>query len=264
MLFINTRPTERAQALTQCLAQAHFDVIDLPILGLRAKAFDMTLAQNYQALFAAQVIVVVSPTAVDVGMQYLQQAGLVLENLQHLQWIAVGKKTASVLAEYGIASLVPEVETSEGMLSLPIFKTLEDIHTVAFWRGEGGRQFMMQECAENNIEILNFVLYERFCPIETIEKFPQIAQRLLSADVLQYAPYWVGISSEASWKNWIVLCQNYPKLLNECHYLVLGERLYRLLNNDKNVLKLNYAVSALVDLDPETVCNTIHELQRTL
>lgn len=264
MLFINTRPKERAQALTQCLAQAHFDVIDLPVLALHPKAFDGVLAQNYQLISTAQVIVVVSPTAVDIGMQYLQPACLKLENLQHLQWIAVGRKTASVLAEYGIDSVVPEVETSEGMLSLPIFKTLENIRTVAFWRGEGGRQFMMQACVENNIDVLNFVLYERYCPSETISKFPKIAQHLLTIDSLQQAPYWVCISSEASWKNWIELCENYPKLLTKCHYLVLGERLYQLLNNDKNALKLSYAVSALVDLNPETVRNTIHELQRKL
>ncbi len=66
----------------------------------------------FQRLPEVQCIVVVSPTAVSIGMQYLQQSGVLLAQLQHIQWIAVGKTTADCLAEYGIDALIPEVETS--------------------------------------------------------------------------------------------------------------------------------------------------------
>ncbi|MFX4774272.1 uroporphyrinogen-III synthase, partial [Acinetobacter baumannii] len=79
-----------------------------------------TLDQLYQQLSGAQAIVVVSPTAVDVGMQYLKQSGLKLDDLKHIQWIAVGQATAHRLYEYGVEAHVPDVETSEGMLNLPI------------------------------------------------------------------------------------------------------------------------------------------------
>lgn len=260
MLFINTRPVERAQALTQCLAQAGFKVIDLPLLALKAKPFDSDLMQRYLALMQTQVIVVVSPTAVDIGMQYLVRAGIALSALKHVQWIAVGKTTANALADFGIESVVPEVETSEGMLSLPIFNTLDNLHAIAFWRGEGGRQFMMQQCAERDIAVLNFVLYERYCPEETYQNFEQMAAEILA----EPSPYWVCISSEASWKNWLKLCEHHAYLLNLGHYLVLGERLYQLLALDKNNLKAQFAVNQLDDLNPITVLNRIHCLQRTL
>lgn len=260
MLFINTRPVERAQALTECLAQADFKVIDVPLLALKAKPFDSALMQLYSSLVQTQVIVAVSPTAVDIGMQYLEQAGIPLSVLMHVQWIAVGKTTAAALAAFGIESLVPEVETSEGMLSLPIFNSMHNLHAIAFWRGEGGRQFMMQQCAERDIEVLNFVLYERYCPEETSQKFEQMVAEILT----EPAPYWVCMSSEASWKNWLKLCENHLYMLNHCHYLVLGERLNQLLNHDKNNLKAQFAVNQLDDLNPTTVLNRIHALQRTL
>ena len=59
----------------------------------------------------------VSPTAVDVGMQYLAQSGLKIDELKHIQWIAVGQATANRLHDYGIEAHVPEVETSEGCLT---------------------------------------------------------------------------------------------------------------------------------------------------
>lgn len=260
MLFINTRPADRAQALSQCLEQAKIGVIDLPVLELRAKAFDAHLLQLYPALLSTQVVVVVSPTAVIVGMDYLQQAGMCLSQLKHVQWVAVGKTTATALAQFGIESIVPEVESSEGMLSLPLFNSFKQLTSVAFWRGEGGRQFMMQQCAEKNIEVLNFILYQRACPQDTIDSFDQIATEILSAP----APYWVCMSSEASWKNWLELCKANAKLLNECHYLVLGERLDRLLNVDKKNLKAKFDVSQLSDLNPQTVLKHIDFLQRKL
>ncbi|WP_447503092.1 uroporphyrinogen-III synthase, partial [Acinetobacter pittii] len=91
-----------------------------PLLELVAKPFSEHLLQLYQQLVKAQAIVVVSPTAVDVGMQYLIESGLKLDDLKHIQWIAVGQATANRLHEYGVDAHIPDVETSEGMLNLPI------------------------------------------------------------------------------------------------------------------------------------------------
>lgn len=264
MLFINTRPSDRAKALTECLKQADFNVIELPVLELRAKPLDDTLRHNYQSLIQSDVIVVVSPTAVDIGMQYLQHVGLDAHALKHIQWIAVGKATATALAAYGVESITPEVETSEGMLSLPIFDRLEGIRGIAFWRGEGGRQFMMQQCVLKDIPIFNFVLYERFCPQQTIEKFSKVSAYLLNENVLEKKPYWICISSEASWRNWVMLCDLDNTLLSKCHYLVLGERLYQILIHDQANLQQTYTVSQLADLNPQTILNSIHYWQKTL
>lgn len=260
MLFINTRPIDRAQALTQCLSQSGFEVLDLPLLELKPRPLTQLLKQLYSQLQHTQCIVVVSPTAVQVGMQYLQQAGILTSQIKHIQWIAVGKKTAEALAEYQISSHVPEVETSEGMLSLPIFNQLQDITQIAFWRGKGGRQFMMQQCTERHIKVLNFVLYERECPQTTLSKFSAWLPHITQAE----KPYWNCISSEASWKHWLALTKDHPDVLNDCHYLVLGERLYQLLLDEKNNHQKCFNITKILDLEPNTILQMILQLQRKL
>jgi len=260
MLFINTRPIERAEPLTVCLRQSGIDVVELPLLALSPRPLSLELKQNYQQLINTQMIVVVSPTAVQIGMQYLRQLGISLEQIKHIQWIAVGKRTAQALANYSLSSHVPEVETSEGMLSLPIFKTLKDLKQIAFWRGEGGRQFMMQHCNDRHIRVLNFVLYERACPQSTLVQFPNFVRQLGQHE----PPYWSCISSEASWNNWLALTQEYESIVNDCHYLVLGERLYQLLAHHKHVTQKCFNMTKILDLDPETILRNIVQLQRKL
>lgn len=260
MLFINTRPADRAQALTKCLEQAHYPVMELSVLELKERRLDSALKQLYSELANVDVIVVVSPTAAHVGMKYLHQCNIHVDQLQHVQWVAVGQTTAKALAEYGIQSMTPEVESSEGMLSLDIFDTFQSLKKIAFWRGEGGRQFMMQQCAEQQAEVLNFVLYERYCPSKSTQKFQMLLEKIATTP----APYWVCISSEASWKNWLQLSHKHPDLIQRCHYLVLGERLYQLLNDDKNKLNLNYSLTRLSSLNPEVVLQQMIQLQRKI
>ena len=66
--------------------------VEITLAGIGGGTFSEVLKlQLYQQLEQVQVIVVVSPTAVEIGMRYLQQAGITLEQLAHIQWIAVGK-----------------------------------------------------------------------------------------------------------------------------------------------------------------------------
>ena len=259
MQFINTRPVERAQTLTQCLRQAGIDVVELPLLELVARPFSMQLQGLYSQLFDTQVIVVVSPTAVQFGMKYLQESGIKLSQLQHIKWVAVGQTTAQLLQTYGCESLVPEVETSEGMLSLAIFNNNKNLKKIAFWRGEGGRQFMMQQCALDQLEVLNFVLYERQLPQQTFTEY----QRFMH--YYQHNQTYINcISSEASWLNWLLLNQQNFELINQCHYLVLGERLYQILQEYKKKNAMCFNISILESLKASTVLQHVTELQRNV
>lgn len=260
MLFVNTRPVDRAQALTEYLLHAGIDVIDLPLLALQALDFTAQLQQQFQQLEQVQAIVVVSPTAVEIGMQYLQKSAVCLAQLSHVEWIAVGQTTAAALAQYGVKAWVPELETSEGMLRLPLFVERTDLTQVAFWRGIGGRQFMMQQCLERDIQVLNMRLYQRACPRSTREQFQQLRIGLQS----EPKPFWMCVSSEASWKNWLELCQFHPDVLQQGHYLVLGTRLYQILQHDKNARKFEFNITQLANLGEHTVLQTLQQLQNPL
>ncbi|QER40810.1 uroporphyrinogen-III synthase [Acinetobacter suaedae] len=231
MRFINTRPKDRADRLTQAMQGAGYEVECLPLLELIAEPFSEALQQLYQQLDQVQVIVAVSPTAVDIGMRYLDLAGIALHQLTHIRWIAVGQATAKALAQFGIQSDVPAVESSEGMLDLPLLKQQKNLQKIAFWRGLGGRQFMMQQLQQKGVTIANFVLYRRQCPQESFIKFPQLLERMKSDQ-----PVAVLISSEASWQNWLQLCAQNP-CKRTWIYLVLGERLMTILNQTQHDLE---------------------------
>ena len=242
MLLINTRPQDRAAALTQALQMAGYQVDELPLLELIAAPFSKSLEQLYQQLDQVQVIVVVSPTAVEIGMRYLKQAKIALERLKHIQWIAVGQTTAQALHAFGIRSVVPKVENSEGMLALPQLAQATHLNNVAFWRGIGGRQFMMHQLQQQGIDVLNFVLYHRQCPELSIERFSTLVQQYQQ----QYQYVAVVISSEASWNNWQGLLQHNPTNI-QWVYLVLGQRLTQLLetaqaqsDNKMHIISLDY------------------------
>lgn len=259
MLFINTRPADRATTLSRLLQQHRIDVLELPLLALNACPWDSTLAEQYQQLLSSHVIVVVSPMAVEIGMRYLQQSGIDLKQIQHKCWIAVGEKTAQELARFGIVSHVPQLETSEGMLSLSLFKHLPAQAKIAFWRGKGGRQFMMQQLLAQGHEILNMLLYMRECPASTRNKL----QNHLCL-FKEYKHIVVLISSEASWLNWRALAVEYPQILNGRRYWVLGERLQHVLQQDQNTHQLHFEVQRLENLKPQDMLQQLQQLQGTL
>lgn len=249
MHFINTRPLDRADELTQALAAQGFRVECLPLLELVEQPFDAHLNALYQDLTHAQVIVVVSPTAVEIGMRYLQRAGLTLQDVAQADWIAVGQQTAQALSHYGIQAHVPTIESSEGMLHIPVFETQSVLHRVAFWRGEGGRQFMMQHLAEQGIQILNFVLYDRCCPLASKQQIGNIAAKIKE----QKQRAWVLISSEASWLNWLALTQHDTPLFDLCDYVVLGERLEQILTIYQNQSSQSFTIIRVENLKAATL-----------
>ena len=257
MLFINTRPQARAQELSLALAQADIQVLDVPLLELEACAWSTDLQGLYQQLPKVSCVVVVSPSAVEFGMAGLQRSGLTLLDLQTLQWIAVGEKTAQALAGYGIQSYVPEVETSEGMLQIPLLQHLSSSSCIAFWRGQGGRQFMMETLQQQGVSILNFILYQRRCPMQTMQNFEQVV-----AQLQQHQSYSVLISSEASWLNWLALMQSHQRLFTHGHFMVLGERLFQLLLKAQKQQHLEFHLHLLSDLSTETILQCLRAMPR--
>jgi uroporphyrinogen-III synthase len=52
--------------------------------------------------------------------------------------------------------------------------------------------------------------------------------------------------------------------VSACHYLVLGERLYQLLRHGKNAAQTCLNSTQISNLAPETILQTIVQLQRKL
>ena len=256
MLFINTRPAGRAQQLTSALQAEGLTVLELPLLALDAMPWSESLATLFAQINEVQVIVVVSPAAVEFGMQALAQAGGKPEDLHNIQWIAVGQATAQALLQYGFESQVPEVETSEGMLRLPVLQRLGRTARIAFWRGEGGRQFMMDTLATQGIQVLNFVLYRRYCPTSTEQSLQENLVFIREASLCILL-----VSSEASWRNWLRLAQHYSLGQISIYCFVLAERVTHLVEQSCHEHQLGYQVIQLEDLKQDTILKQLHAVQ---
>lgn len=248
MWIINTRPKERAQILSNGLKGRGYQVFELPLLDLVSLPLDLTLQQQFVRFLDAELVVVVSPIAVTLGMQYYQALNLPMHLLQEKHWICVGQATQAKLQEYGIQSESPKVETSEGMLQLPRLNDF-NYHNIAFWRGIGGRTLMMRSLQDKGINVLNMLLYQRIMPDYSREISHQVAQCL---------PAGVLITSEASWENWLSLCVNDQLLSDQLSrnvYIVLGERV-------TNVVKTYFAHSphnTLVKMVDQVSVSQIHQ-----
>ncbi|MBF7695132.1 uroporphyrinogen-III synthase [Acinetobacter rathckeae] len=247
MLFINTRPPDRAKPLTQQLQQLGHEVLLLPLLELTPIALHATLIAQFERLNQADVVVVVSPTAAQIGIQYLSALNISLQMLPQCKWIAVGEKTAQVLAQAGIQADIPCVENSEGMLQLPVLQN-PSMQIVAFWRGEGGRQFMMEELAAHGVEILNMLLYQRSLPNSSVVQAQVMCERLQDNGL---NAVFVPMTSEASWKNWKRICVQHHVALSRFIYLPLGQRLTDMLHAD--LADKATSISPISDLKPATI-----------
>lgn len=231
---INTRPADRAALLSTAIRQAGYRVTELPLLQLDALPLSPALSDQLGRIAQVQCVIVVSPTAADIGLHYLRQCGLDVQQLA-LQWIAVGQGTAQVLQQAGLPVLVPELETSEGVLALQGVIDPQAVQQVMIWRGIGGRELMLRSLDEQGYVVHNVLLYRRGLPVHAFEQF-----KLLCGQ----PPAVLLLSSGESWRYWQQLAQQarthiqaqaQPASVNLSHILVLGERVHRLVQQAMQV-----------------------------
>lgn len=224
MWIINTRPEERASAMTVALQRLGYNVLALPLLKLQALPLDAQLRNQFAEFLRADTVVVVSSIAAQLGIQHSQSLGYSLADIQQKNWIAVGQATQRTLQNFAIESICPAVENSEGMLQLPVLQQIRQ-QKIAFWRGIGGRTFMMEQLKQQGCDVLNMLLYHR--------QTPSYDQQTLT-QVLTHLPAIVLISSEESWKNWLKLSLQFEQLaqtLAKQIYVVLGARVSQTIQN---------------------------------
>ncbi len=248
---LNTRPADRAPDLTLALRQAGYQVTELPLLQLDALPLTETLSTQLAAIVGVQAVIVVSPTAAQLGLDYLQQLGLQPIRFA-LQWIAVGRGTAQVLMDAGLQPLTPDIETSEGILAL---EGVLDAHVpqhIMVWRGIGGRELMLRQLDEQGHSVHNVVLYRRGMPAAAEQQYRQLQQQ--PPDVLL-------ISSGESWRYWQQLGQHaQAKLLNIPVILVLGQRIYDCICKDIAQWPTTVRVVKLDSLRPDSILSALAKL----
>lgn len=226
-IFVNTRPASRIKALPKLAKLAK--IVELPLLSFVERVLDSNERQ-YQARLingGYDVLVVVSITAVEFALASLTQ-----EELRHLielnqsgklAIVAVGEPTAKALGQVGLIAQMPLVASNESMSQMPIF---EHAKRVLFWRGVGGRVFLMEHLTKQGVVVDKVDFYERHIP-NTLSNQVQA----LDDD----CPIIVLISSEMAWQAW--QSAGGHKLI--CQYIVMGERLGVMIQGAKVVYALD-------------------------
>lgn len=164
--ILNTRPVGRASALDQALQAAGANVSALPLLETEPLPVGLEQRQRVMDLDRYQVVFVVSPTAAAIGLELLLDywpqwpAGTA--------WVAVGAATARELAKTGLTPLVPDMETSEGVLALPPLAALQPGDRVLVLRGEGGRNLVRDWLQAKAVQVDYLDLYRRRFPAEAV------------------------------------------------------------------------------------------------
>lgn len=210
-VVINTRPVERAAALTDHLQAAGLTVVELPMLTLQSRPTpeqDMTLMRQWLA-GDYKALVIVSPTAAASGLAVWQalederqaqnhdndnnneRKDIAINALQAPSYlIAVGEATASVLNNAKIEAsnyqvLQPHIANNEGMLAMPEIERLQAGDKLLVWRGLGGRRLLVDTLLARGVHIDSIAWYERIMPVEAMAQYEQWLQGVLARNGMQ-------------------------------------------------------------------------------
>ncbi|WP_201560427.1 uroporphyrinogen-III synthase [Psychrobacter sp. NC44] len=209
-VVINTRPVERAAALTDHLQVAGLTVVEIPMLTLQSRPTteqDMTLMRQWLA-GDYKALVIVSPTAAASGLAVWQALEHQAQNHDHdhdnnerkdiainaLQapsyLIAVGEATASVLNNAKIEAsnyqvLQPHIANNEGMLAMPEIERLQAGDKLLVWRGLGGRRLLVDTLLARGVHIDSIAWYERIMPVDAMTQYEQWLQGFLARNGMQ-------------------------------------------------------------------------------
>lgn len=169
--IVNTRPVDRGQALTDALNKQGAIVDHIPLIENMALPLSAQQRQCLLNLDLYDLVFVVSPTAAELGLalltDYWPQWPVAV------QWLAVGEATATVLSSYDLQPIVPQQETSEGLLQLPVLQQLQQGQKMLVLRGQGGRNLVRDNLQQQGVKVDYLDLYQRQVPINSQQLWQQ-------------------------------------------------------------------------------------------
>jgi uroporphyrinogen-III synthase len=152
-----TRSEPGAATLAAALSRAGFAPLVFPVLEIRP--LDPGPGRNSIAqLDRFDQVIFVSGHAVTFGMQLIDACWR--ERPHGITWIAVGAATAAALARYGIVAIVPEDQSSEGILALPQTQAVAG-RRILLVAGQGGRAELSAGLTQRGARVELLELYRR-------------------------------------------------------------------------------------------------------
>ena len=193
---LNTRPLARAASLQSALLATGARVQQLPLLEIDALPLTAEAQQWLRDLDCYRWVFVVSPTAAELGLQHL--ADYWPQWPLDVQWLAVGDSTAQVLRQHLLSPMIPDEETSEGLLRLPVLQQLQMGDRLLVLRGEGGRNLVREHLITQGVRVDYIELYRRQLPAQTASLWQQVA-------MIDGLPDVVILTSGESLQHWLTI-----------------------------------------------------------
>ena len=158
-----TRPAHQAAPLQQRLEQAGGQWLLFPLLAIEGSAEPDALQDLFKQLASLDLLIFVSPNAVEFGLPLLDQAGGLPESVQ---LACVGKGTARKLIE--LTGRQPNIQPSdrfdsEALLALPAMQQVAG-KSILIVRGQQGREHLAESLRARGAKVRYAEVYRRVKP----------------------------------------------------------------------------------------------------
>lgn len=208
------RPEPGATELTQVLSSVGAECLKLPMLETNVVETTTEGKQHILNLDEYDHVIVVSQHAARIGLELIDEYWPQLPLEQ--KWYPIGRKTASVLNEYGVDCYQPKQDlTSESLVKLDSFKDLSD-SKILMLKGAGGRALIKEKLGSKAKQFDELVLYKREMPEYNIETV-KTQLKEFQAEVI------VALSGETL-SNLLVMANNTGIDLSNKSFILSSER----------------------------------------
>lgn len=146
------RPQGKCEATVEQFKRSALPAFGLPIIQTVALEAGIQMFAQYLATQSIDVIIFVSTNAA-------QPVKLLMDKFDGVV-CCVGSSTARRLDALTCEVLVPNIESSEGLLDLAVLKQVADKHIVIV-KGEGGRTLLHETLVERGAHVVCFDVYKR-------------------------------------------------------------------------------------------------------
>ena len=187
-----TRPAHQADPLAEKLQQAGLAPLVFPTLDIRPASDWAKLVPIVDALPETDLVIFVSPNAVDFGLQVIHARLGAMPRKPRIACVGAG--SARALADEGLTEVISPEDTynSETLLALPELQTTQGWQVVIF-RGNGGRDTL-----KNTLEARGAHVHYAECYLRTR---PDADTAQLAQWLQQGAPDIITLTSSDALRN---------------------------------------------------------------
>ena len=158
-----TRPQGQGESLAAALELQGFHPVLQPLIDI--EVFPEPSPRQRSCLLGLdryQHVIFVSANAIRCGMDWIADYWPQLP--VDIHWYTVGKASASLLQDYGVAVLQPDGEmSSEALLRLPELRAPAG-QRILLVKGEGGRALIQERLEQRGATVDTLCCYRRRCP----------------------------------------------------------------------------------------------------